>query len=655
MSVGHLSGRAKSPALAGIFALLGLLPTVSRAKTVLLAVGALASALLPIGVTIAAGLLVGSIPLSVRAGLASPAGHTTLTLLGGAAGLIVAARLLGPFLAALASTLGREVDRYLQERVMAAVSRPTGIAHLEDPAVLDLIQNAQGVGTEAFKPGLAVTALATLVPSWLQALGSALILAAFHWWLALVWLVMWPVVVYFLQREYLRVGQVSYGAAATVRRAEYLRNLALTPAAAKEIRIWGMLDWLVGRFDAAWLAAMQPTWEARRPGRRVVWLSSATVALVNLGSFGLLAWAAARGEIGLAALAVYTQAVVGANGYRAFDDANADLAFAATAVPSVLQLEQRLTVEEGAMRRGGEGAPGRTDDASADGRTEPSLSAGRFSSLHRVSSSPHRPLASSPCRLLAFEDVAFRYRGRPTDALADLDLAIPAGRSLAIVGANGAGKTTLVKLLCRLYEPTRGRLTVDGVGLDEIDVRGWRGQVAAIFQDFAQYHLSARDNVTLGAPTIAGDQEKARAAAERAGALELIEALPRGWDTVLSRQYTGGVDLSGGQWQRIALARALFAVEAGARLLILDEPTASLDVRAEAALYDRFLEITAGLTTLLISHRFSTVRRADQIVVLAGGKVAERGTHDELVAVGGRYAEMFALQASRFSEGDGGA
>jgi ABC-type multidrug transport system fused ATPase/permease subunit len=254
-----------------------------------------------------------------------------------------------------------------------------------------------------------------------------------------------------------------------------------------------------------------------------------------------------------------------------------------------------------------------------------------------------------------------------------LDLAIPAGRSLAIVGANGAGKTTLIKLLCGLYEPTAGRVTVDGVDLRALLPADWQRRVAAIFQDFVQYHLTARENVVLGAPGHAEDLERLRAAAEKAGAAEVIEALPRGWDTVLSRRYEGGTDLSGGQWQRIALARALFAVEPasrshtplpgspagatrtpadpGARVLILDEPTAALDVRAEAALYERFLELTAGLTTIVISHRFSTVRRADRIVVLDGGRVAEDGTHESLVAAGGRYATMFALQAQRFVDG----
>jgi ATP-binding cassette subfamily B protein len=266
-----------------------------------------------------------------------------------------------------------------------------------------------------------------------------------------------------------------------------------------------------------------------------------------------------------------------------------------------------------------------------------------------ASSFPARLPTDSPRRVISFGEVSFRYPGQSADTLSGLNLDIPAGRSLAIVGANGAGKTTLVKLLCRFYEPSAGRITVDGADLAEVDPVVWRQHVAAIFQDFTRYHLSARENIAIGAPELGHDLDRLREAASRAGALDFIEALPNGWDTILSRAYTGGTDLSGGQWQRVALARALFAVQGGARVLILDEPTASLDVRAEAEIYDRFLELTAGLTTILISHRFSTVRRTDEIVVLQHGRIVERGSHDELMRRDGEYATMFRLQAERFA------
>ena len=252
---------------------------------------------------------------------------------------------------------------------------------------------------------------------------------------------------------------------------------------------------------------------------------------------------------------------------------------------------------------------------------------------------------------MTFEHVSFAYPGAAHEVFSGLDVTLAAGRSTAIVGPNGAGKTTLVKLLAGLHDPTGGRITVDGVDLGEYDAAAWQRQVAVVFQDFNRYPLSASANVGLGAPAHLDDHDGLRAAAESAGALATIEALPDGWDTVLAPDL-GGVELSGGQWQRLALARALFAARHGARILVLDEPTAWLDVRGEAAFYERFLEITRGLTTLVISHRFSTVRLADHIYVVDEGRVVEQGTHDELVAAGGTYASMFLLQSTHFTDGD---
>jgi len=358
------------------------------------------------------------------------------------------------------------------------------------------------------------------------------------------------------------------------------------------------------------------------------------IGVTQLAVLVAVGFAAARGEISLSDLTVYASATLTLGVLHVARNDSLPLAYGTAALPAVLELE-RITRE--AEER--------------ETREAPATYGGHSAAAANDGASPDK----SPRQCIRFERVSFRYSGRDADVLKDLDLTIQAGRSLAIVGENGAGKTTLVKLIARLYDPTAGRITVDGESLREIAPRVWQRRVSAIFQDFVRFALPARDNVAFGAPEQLDNQPALVDAARRAGALELIEALPRGWDTVLSRHYAGGADLSGGQWQRLALARALFAVSGGANILILDEPTANLDVRAEAALYKRFLDITQGLTTIVISHRFSTVRRADRIVVLEGGRVVEDGTHDELLAVGGRYARMFTLQAQRFADGRAGA
>jgi len=244
-----------------------------------------------------------------------------------------------------------------------------------------------------------------------------------------------------------------------------------------------------------------------------------------------------------------------------------------------------------------------------------------------------------PQREIRFRDVTFAYPGgKPV--LEHFDLTIPAGSSLAIVGQNGAGKTTLAKLLCRLYDPQSGAIEIDGVDLRSFRIESWRQRLAAVFQDFIRFELPLRDNV---APAGAGP-EIIQQSLEAAGAAKLATL-----DTVLARGYDGGTELSGGQWQRVALARTLCAVKGGAGLVLLDEPTAQLDVRGEAEIFDRILTATRQCTTILISHRFSTVRHVDRICVLEHGRMVELGTHAELMAKNGRYRTMFDLQAQRFN------
>jgi ATP-binding cassette subfamily B protein len=247
-----------------------------------------------------------------------------------------------------------------------------------------------------------------------------------------------------------------------------------------------------------------------------------------------------------------------------------------------------------------------------------------------------------------FRDVSFSYPGATHPVLSGLDLTLRPGECTAIVGLNGAGKTTLVKLLARLYEPTGGAILVGDRKLRDLDLRRWRARLAVVFQDFNRYELPVRDNIRFGAVDApAGDADLDRVVA-RAGLTEVVAALPAGLDTPLGREYEGGAELSGGQWQRVAIARALHAVDNGADVLILDEPTAALDVRSEAVFLQQLSRLTRGATTLLISHRLSSVRHADRIVVLDGGRIVEDGSHETLLRQDGRYASLFRLQAASF-------
>ncbi len=244
-----------------------------------------------------------------------------------------------------------------------------------------------------------------------------------------------------------------------------------------------------------------------------------------------------------------------------------------------------------------------------------------------------------------FEDVGFRYPGAERWAVRHLSFTLRAGEVLALVGENGAGKTTLVKLLARLYDPDEGRILLDGHDLREYDLTALRANIGVIFQDFVRYHLTAGENIAVGRIEARQDRARIRDAAERSLADEVIAKLPAGYDQIIGKRFRTGVDLSGGEWQKVAIARAYMR---DAQVLILDEPTAALDARAEFEVFQRFKELSEGKTAVLISHRFSSVRMADRILVLAEGQVEAMGTHEELLARGGRYAELFELQAAGY-------
>jgi ABC-type multidrug transport system fused ATPase/permease subunit len=399
------------------------------------------------------------------------------------------------------------------------------------------------------------------------------------------------------------------------RDADYAYRLAVDPPAAKEVRIFGLPDWVLERFLLSRRRLHRLQYEATRMRERSVLASLALVLAANVLVLWALAAAALDHRLALGGLIAYASAAIGTS-MIAFGGLNWALDGAAAPVAAVARLNA-------AMGRAGTITPGT------------------------------RPAGGMPAHHVRFRDVTFAYPAAPArPVLAGLDLEIPAGSSLAIVGQNGAGKTTLAKLLCRLYDPQSGAIEVDGTDLRDLDLESWRSRITAVFQDFVRFELTLRENVLpeeTGAGTpgdAAALEETVSAALAEAGAGTLA-----GLDTVLAKGYSGGTDLSGGQWQRVALARALAAVRLGAGLVLLDEPTAQLDVRGEAEIFERVLAATRSCTTILISHRFSTVRHVDRIAVVEHGAVVELGSHDELMALRGRYWTMFSLQAQRFAEG----
>jgi ATP-binding cassette subfamily B protein len=246
---------------------------------------------------------------------------------------------------------------------------------------------------------------------------------------------------------------------------------------------------------------------------------------------------------------------------------------------------------------------------------------------------------------IAFDHVSFQYPTGTREVLEDISLTIRPGEVVALVGENGSGKTTLIKLLCRLYDPASGIITLDGIDLRQLETTALRREISVIFQDYAQYHLTARENIWFGNVALPPDQERIAAAARHAGADEVIAGLPQGYETILGKWFEDGEELSVGEWQKVALARAFLR---DAQIIVLDEPTSALDARAEYEVFKKFRQLAAGRTVILISHRFSTVRMADRIFVLEGGRIIESGAHDELVRLGGTYARLFETQAQYY-------
>ena len=557
--------------------------------------------ILPAAFAIAMGVLVGAVqrgdPLTGPLALAGA--------------IFVLLQVLSPIHQAVSANLGDRTAAWLYDRLTEACVRPPGMGHLEDPTLTSDLTVARDFDLGMTGPPLSISMdfIASGMAEMTGGVASAVILARYAWWAPIMLAGAWLATHWLLRESAIWRDRNTEEVRGAQRDADYAYRLAVDPPASKELRLFGLAGWTIDRFIARRTRLHELQYAATRLRERPVIWSMLLVVSANILVFWLLASAAAAGRISLGEVVVYVQSAVGVS-MIAFGGFSWALDGAAAPVAAVLRLEPMMR-PAGGLRSG---------DRSAQ---------------------------ATPRREIRLRDVTFAYpavastpRSAGTPVLEHFDLTIPAGSSLAIVGQNGAGKTTIAKLLCRLYDPQSGAIEIDGIDIREFDLPSWRSRVAAVFQDFIRLELPLRDNVApAGAP-----DDVVRAALGSAGATNLAAL-----DTVLARGYDGGTDLSGGQWQRIALARALAAVTLGAGVVLLDEPTAQLDVRGEAEIFDRLLTATRHCTTILISHRFSTVRHADRICVLERGRVIELGTHDELMSLAGRYRKMFDLQAQRFN------
>jgi ATP-binding cassette, subfamily B, bacterial len=554
------------------------------------------------------GALPGLFSIAVGAMVATVSGGKSVTgPLIAVAVVFVLIQLLSPLHAQVGANLGQQLSCWLHDRLLLATTEPVGVAHLEERELTDRLTSARDfdLGIAGPPMHLSIGIIAGGLVQVVGGLGQAAVLAAYTWWAPLLMAAAWGSTHWLLRESSIWGDRDEGDVIAAQRQAEYAYRQAVDSPAAKELRLFGLGEWTVTRFAASRLRLVDLRWQATRLRRRPL----RSTILVLVAANGILMWSLARavasGAIDTGHLVVFAMAAVGTSAL-AFGGLSWALPPAAHSVATVLALDEEMAVA-GRLSLGDRGAEG------------------------------------LPRGTLRFRQVGFRYPGAERAVFDGLDLTIEAGTSLALVGLNGAGKTTLAKLLCGLFEPTSGAVEIDGVDLREFDAREWRRRVTAVFQDFIQYPMPLGVNVApLGAPP-----ETIAAALADAGAAGLAEL-----DTPLGGGHDGGTDLSGGQWQRVAVARALCAVRQGAAVVVLDEPTAQLDVRGEAEIFQRILKATKECTTLLISHRFSTVQHADRICVLDGGRVAELGTHAELMALGGRYRQMYDLQASRFVEGE---
>ena len=520
---------------------------------------------------------------------------------------------------ALVTVLTRLVGEYVTEaqslqvtdsvaETLHAQSIAVDLAYYEDPAYYDTLHRAQGEAP--YRPSRIVSGLVQIAQNGLALAGIAAWLVSFNWALAAaLFLAVLPGA--FARLVYSRrLYGLQQAQTEQERRSWYYHTILTEALHAKELRIFNLGALFQGRYRDVRHALRSGTLALARHRIATELLTQLLATAALFGSLAWIAWQTIRGTVTLGDLAVY---------YLGFQTGLTLLQTVLRALAGLYEDNLFLT------------------------------NLYQFLDLRPGIVAPRRPtpVPRPITQGIAFRDVAFRYPGHTADTLADIDLELGPGEVVALVGENGSGKSTIAKLLCRLYDPARGDITVDGISLREFDPVAWRREISVAFQDYAHYAMTAGENIWLGDIDKPADPGGIARAGERSGADSVVNKLPAGYGTMLGRWFQQGQELSAGEWQRIAMARAFWR-DAG--ILILDEPSSSLDPLAEAELTREFRALLGGRSALVISHRLSTVQLADRIYVMDGGRIAERGTHADLLAQGGLYAKLYRAQAQHYQD-----
>jgi ATP-binding cassette, subfamily B, bacterial len=519
-------------------------------------------------------------------------------------GIAVAISLLGRFIDYLDTLLAGRYMHYISVRVMEHAASLDLLAY-EDPVFYDRLERARVQATDRL---YMIQAIGRLIQQVITTITLSVSIMLFSPWLLLL-LIVGVIPAFVGETHFAFLGYAKNFRQTPIRRQlDYLRILGGSKEAAKELKLFGLKDFLTSRFKGLSTQVYQ---EDIALARRKVIAGSVLSAIGTAGyytAYIFAVWRTVTGVFSFGTLTFLANAIrdASSNLQQTFSTLStiADQALFMTDLIAFFEMRPRIESKAGALP-----VP--------------------------------RPIRAG----FEFRNVSFRYPGSERLVLNALNFQLRPGERVALIGENGEGKTTIVKLLTRLYDPVEGQILLDGVDLREYNLEDLYREIGVIFQDYMRYEMTARENIAVGRIEQVGNLELLRQAAEKSMATDVMKKLPSGYEQMLGRRFDGGVDLSGGEWQKIALARAYLR---DAQVLILDEPTSALDARSEYEVFQRFAELTAGKMALFISHRFSTVRMADRIVVLEKGRIAEEGDHDALTSLGGRYAEMFELQAASY-------